>query len=120
MKEPPVERRIGNTHIVPFLKFSLLAPKYIDIWSNAERVQQRGRGHLLDIPSSGLVGYTSCPVFVYAEFIDQCIYSIFDDVAPLLPLSMKDFLLKIPYSQVPLLLRYLRMKSKQEMSSIQR
>ena len=103
----------------------MLAPRsqiYVDIWSNAERVQQRGRGHLFDIPSSGLVGYTSCPVFVYAEFIDQSIYSIFDDVAHLLPLSMKDFLLaaKIPYSQVPLLLRYLRMKSKQEMSSIQR
>ena len=36
----------------------------------------------LDIPSSGLVGYPSYPLFVDVEFLDQFIHSSFDDIAP--------------------------------------
>ena len=55
------------------------------------KAQERGRGHHLDIPSSGLVGYPSYAVFVDVEFLDQFIHPSFDDIAPcVVPFSSLD------------------------------
>jgi hypothetical protein len=53
----------------------------IDIKSNAQNTQERGRGYHSDVPSSGLVGYPSYPKFVNVEFLYQFIRSCFN-VAP--------------------------------------
>ena len=65
-----VERRTGNTHIVPLSSRGCWGTIYIDIRSN-ERKQEHGRGH-----------HPSYKGFVNVELINQCIYSIFDDVLP--------------------------------------
>ena len=77
----PVERRIGNAHIVPSSSSGCWNADLYR-YSNAERTQERGRGYHLDITRSGLVGHTGYSVFVNVDFLDQFVYSIFDDVAP--------------------------------------